>query len=160
MPDTQRTADASADLNDLRMSEAARPLYDHVKKFIAEEIDPKTEEYFRLGENRAENWGYGEGQLELLQSIKDKAKEQGLWNFFLPNAETGEMEWHAADGSVISEADWQAQSAAAPDAAATDVAAVPDVAADASGDAVDGEQNASVDEGADSEPTIEQGGDD
>ena len=25
------------------------------------------------------------------------------------NAETGEMEWHAADGSVISESDWQAQ---------------------------------------------------
>jgi transcription termination/antitermination protein NusA len=29
------------------------------------------------------------------------------------NAETGEMEWHAADGSVISESDWQAQAAAA-----------------------------------------------
>jgi N utilization substance protein A len=28
------------------------------------------------------------------------------------NAETGEMEWHAADGSVISESDWQAQAAA------------------------------------------------
>jgi N utilization substance protein A len=27
------------------------------------------------------------------------------------NAETGEMEWHAADGSVISESDWQAQAA-------------------------------------------------
>jgi len=32
------------------------------------------------------------------------------------NAETGEMEWHAADGSVISEADWQAQAAAASEA--------------------------------------------
>jgi N utilization substance protein A len=27
------------------------------------------------------------------------------------NAETGEMEWHSADGSVISESDWQAQAA-------------------------------------------------
>jgi N utilization substance protein A len=34
------------------------------------------------------------------------------------NAETGEMEWHAADGSVISESDWQAQAAAASEAAA------------------------------------------
>ena len=33
------------------------------------------------------------------------------------NAETGEMEWHAADGSVISESDWQAQAAAASEAA-------------------------------------------
>jgi N utilization substance protein A len=32
------------------------------------------------------------------------------------NAETGEMEWHAADGSVISESDWQAQAAAASEA--------------------------------------------
>ncbi len=30
----------------------------------------------------------------------------GEW---IANAETGEMEWHAADGSVISEAEWQAQ---------------------------------------------------
>ncbi len=75
---------------DLRMSEKVRPLYEAVKKFIAEEIEPKTEEFHRLGENRTEHWGYGEGQLELLDSIKAKAKEQGLWNFFLPDAETGE----------------------------------------------------------------------
>ncbi len=37
------------------------------------------------------------------------------------NAETGEMEWHAADGSVISESDWQAQAAAA-EAAVAEVA--------------------------------------
>ena len=72
------------------MSEKVRPLYEAVKKFIAEEIEPKTEEFHRLGENRTEHWGYGEGQLELLDSIKAKAKEQGLWNFFLPDAETGE----------------------------------------------------------------------
>ncbi len=30
----------------------------------------------------------------------------GEW---IANAETGEMEWHAADGSVVSESDWQAQ---------------------------------------------------
>ncbi len=30
------------------------------------------------------------GQLELLQTAKDKAKTSGLWNFFLPDAETGE----------------------------------------------------------------------
>ncbi|HAY50490.1 MAG TPA: acyl-CoA dehydrogenase, partial [Acidimicrobiaceae bacterium] len=75
---------------DLRMSEEVRPLFDSVKKFIAEEVDPHTKEFFRLGEGREERWGYGEGQLELLDSIKARAKEQGLWNFFLPDAETGE----------------------------------------------------------------------
>jgi acyl-CoA dehydrogenase len=74
---------------DLRMSEEARPLYDAVKQFIEAEVEPRTEEYHERGEGRPERWGYGEGQLELLDSIKAKAKQQGLWNFFLPNAETG-----------------------------------------------------------------------
>jgi len=69
---------STPEMYDLRMSEKVRPLYEAVKKFIAEEIEPKTEEFHRLGENRTEHWGYGEGQLELLDSIKAKAKEQGL----------------------------------------------------------------------------------
>ena len=81
---------STVEMYDLRMSEQARPLFDAVRRFIAEEVEPNTEEFFRLGEGRAEHWGYGEGQLELLDSIKAKAKQQGLWNFFLPNAETGE----------------------------------------------------------------------
>jgi acyl-CoA dehydrogenase len=72
------------------MSEGARPLFESVTRFVAEEVEPHTAEFFRLGEGRAEHWGYGEGQLELLESIKDKAKQQGLWNFFLPNAATGQ----------------------------------------------------------------------
>ena len=75
---------------DLRMSEKVRPLYDAVVKFIAEEVEPITAEFHHLGENRKERWSWAPGQLELLQGAKDKAKAQGLWNFFLPNAETGE----------------------------------------------------------------------
>jgi len=82
--------ESTVDMFDLRMSESVRPLYDAVQKFIAEEVEPITAEYFRLGENRADRWSYGEGQLELLETVKNKAKEQGLWNFFLPDAETGE----------------------------------------------------------------------
>jgi len=75
---------------DLRMSEKVRPLYEAVKAFIRDEVDPISEEFHRLGEGRADRWSYAPGQLELLQTVKDKAKAQGLWNFFLPNAETGE----------------------------------------------------------------------
>ena len=78
------------DALNLAMSPKALPLYEAVKRFIAEEVEPVTEEYFRLGEGRANRWSYGEGQLELLDTLKAKAKSQGLWNFFLPNAETGE----------------------------------------------------------------------
>ena len=81
---------ASMDDLDLRMSERVRPLYDAVKAFIRDEVDPITEEFYRLGEGRAERWSWATGQLELLDGAKAKAHAQGLWNFFLPNAETGE----------------------------------------------------------------------
>ena len=51
---------------------------------------PITEEFFRLGEGRADRWSYAPGQLELLDGVKAKAKANGLWNFFLPDAETGQ----------------------------------------------------------------------
>ena len=75
---------ATDDALNLSMSEHAVPLYEAVKAFIENEVEPITEEYYRLGEGRAEHWGYGEGQLELLDSVKAKAKANGLWNFFLP----------------------------------------------------------------------------
>ena len=81
---------ATDDALNLSMSEHAVPLYEAVKAFIANEVEPITAEYYRLGQGRADHWGYGEGQLELLDGVKAKAKANGLWNFFLPNAETGE----------------------------------------------------------------------
>lgn len=78
------------DMNDLRMSEKSVPLYNQVKKFCEEVVAPMSEEFFALGKDRADRWSYVPGQLELLEGAKDKAKEQGLWNFFLPDAETGE----------------------------------------------------------------------
>jgi len=81
---------ASMDDFDLRMSEGVRPLYDAVRAFIRDEVEPITEEFHRLGEGRADRWSWAPGQLELLEGAKNKARELGLWNFFLPNSETGE----------------------------------------------------------------------
>jgi acyl-CoA dehydrogenase len=78
------------ELNDLRMSDEVRPLYEHVKKFIRETVDPMAAEFERLGRGKADRWSFAPGQLELLQKAKDKAKSEGLWNFFLPDAHTGE----------------------------------------------------------------------
>ncbi len=75
---------------DLRMSEGAKPLYEQVKAFIADEVEPETARFFALGEGRDDRWSWAPGQLELLDGLKAKAKAQGLWNFFLPDAETGE----------------------------------------------------------------------
>ena len=77
-------------MNDLRMSEGARPLFEKVKTFIRNEVEPITLRFFQLGEGRAERWSWAPGQLELLDGVKAKAKANGLWNFFLPDAGTGE----------------------------------------------------------------------
>lgn len=78
------------EMNDLRMSEKALPLLNKVKAFIKDVVEPMSEEFHRLGEGRPDIWQYAPGQLECLEAAKDKAKAAGLWNFFLPNAETGE----------------------------------------------------------------------
>jgi acyl-CoA dehydrogenase len=83
------TDDFGGELYNLGMSEVARPLLDQVKAFIADEVEPITEEFFRLGEGREDRWSYVPGQLELLDGAKAKAKANGLWNFFLPDADTG-----------------------------------------------------------------------
>jgi acyl-CoA dehydrogenase len=82
--------DLTSDMYNLAMSEEAVPLIEAVKKHIADNVEPIVEEFFRLGENREERWSWAPGQLELLQTAKDKAKASGLWNFFLPDADTGE----------------------------------------------------------------------
>jgi acyl-CoA dehydrogenase len=86
------TLDPSDALNDLRMSARAVPLYEHVKRFIAQTVDPMSVQFHALGEGRggAERWQYAPGQLEVLEAAKNQAKKEGLWNFFLPNAQTGE----------------------------------------------------------------------
>ena len=78
------------DLFELSMSDEAQPLLDAVKKHIQENVNPITEEFYALGEGRADRWSWAPGQLELLEGAKQKAKDAGLWNFFLPDADTGE----------------------------------------------------------------------
>ena len=78
------------EMNDLRMSAKALPLLDHVKRFITETVNPMSEEFHKFDVGKTDIWSYAPGQLECLEKAKDKAKAEGLWNFFLPNAETGE----------------------------------------------------------------------
>ncbi|MFT5578740.1 MAG: acyl-CoA dehydrogenase [Paraglaciecola psychrophila] len=83
-------ADNSQNLFDLTMSEKAQPLLFAVRKHIEENVAPITEEFFALDDEKEDRWSWHPRQLELLEGAKTKAKESGLWNFFLPDAETGE----------------------------------------------------------------------
>jgi acyl-CoA dehydrogenase len=84
------TDDFGGELYNLSISEKARPLLERVKRFVAQEVEPMSEKYFALGEGRADRWSFAPGQLDVLDATKSKAKAEGLWNLFLPNAETGE----------------------------------------------------------------------
>ena len=83
-------SDLDADLFNLAMSEKAQPLMDAVKKHIRDNVEPITEEFKRLHKEKTDRWSWHPRQLELLDGAKAKAKASGLWNFFLPDAETGE----------------------------------------------------------------------
>ncbi len=78
------------ELNSLAMSDKARPLLDAVVKHIEDNVIPIQDEFEKLGEGLEDRFSYHPRQLELLEGAKAKAKAAGLWNFFLPNAETGE----------------------------------------------------------------------
>jgi acyl-CoA dehydrogenase len=88
-PIAHTTPDLDAKLNNLAMSDAAIPLYEAVKKHIADNVAPIEDEFYRLGEGRKDRWSWAPGQLELLEKAKNKAKASGLWNFFLPHSEIG-----------------------------------------------------------------------
>ena len=78
------------DMNDLRMSEEVRPLFEKVLAFLRDEVEPVSTRFEQLHQNRPGTWEWHPEQLEILESLKGKARAAGLWNFFLPNAETGE----------------------------------------------------------------------
>ncbi|HIE86716.1 MAG TPA: acyl-CoA dehydrogenase, partial [Gammaproteobacteria bacterium] len=74
----------------LAMSEQAQPLMDAVKKHITDNVEPITEEFVALDKEKEDRWTWHPRQLELLEGAKNKAKESGLWNFFLPDSEIGD----------------------------------------------------------------------
>lgn len=76
--------DLDADLFQLAMSKEAQPLMDAVQKHIHENVAPITEEFAALNKQKEDRWSWHPRQLELLEGAKNKAKESGLWNFFLP----------------------------------------------------------------------------
>ncbi len=82
-------SDLNHELFNLAMSAEAQPLMDTVKKHLAENVEPIREEFDALHNERPELWAWHPRQLELLDGAKQKAREAGLWNFFLPGTEYG-----------------------------------------------------------------------
>ncbi len=74
---------------DLGISEKIRPILEHVKTFIANEIMPVEKEFYDLIGADGDRWAWTARQDEIRDALKEKAKAAGLWNFFLTEGESG-----------------------------------------------------------------------
>jgi acyl-CoA dehydrogenase len=73
---------------DLGISTKLQPILDEVKRFIAQEILPLEHEY--LGEiDKGDRWSFTARQTEIIETLKARARERGLWNFFLTGHDHG-----------------------------------------------------------------------
>ena len=73
---------------DLGISARLRPILDEVKRFIENEIVPLEHEFF-AEVDKGDRWSFTPRQTEILETLKSKARERGLWNFFLTGHEDG-----------------------------------------------------------------------
>ncbi|MEZ5568733.1 MAG: acyl-CoA dehydrogenase family protein [Halioglobus sp.] len=73
---------------DLGISKRVAPLLEEVKRFINDEIVPVEHEYYAdiaVGDR----WEFTDRQNEIREGLKAKAREKGLWNFFLTEGDAG-----------------------------------------------------------------------
>ncbi len=73
---------------DLGISANVAPLLEEVKQFISGEIEPVEHEYYELIDEGG-RWQFTERQTEIRETLKQKARARGLWNFFLTEGAHG-----------------------------------------------------------------------
>ncbi|PJE95397.1 acyl-CoA dehydrogenase [Streptomyces carminius] len=70
---------------DFAHSPRAREYLEKVTAFVETEIIPREREYLEAQRSQADRWAVP----PLIEELKQKAREQGLWNLFLPDARHG-----------------------------------------------------------------------
>ncbi len=73
---------------DLGISEKLRPIRDQVSKMVSDQISPLDDEYF-IEVEKGDRWQFTDRQLEIVEGLKTKARENGLWNLWLTNSSKG-----------------------------------------------------------------------
>ncbi|MEM1403608.1 MAG: acyl-CoA dehydrogenase family protein [Pseudomonadota bacterium] len=71
---------------DLGVSDKVAPILAQVSAFIDEEVLPVEPEYWAEVE-KDDRWTFTDRQTEILETLKAKARDKGLWNFFLTEGE-------------------------------------------------------------------------
>jgi acyl-CoA dehydrogenase len=73
----------------LGMTERLKPIHDKVARMVRDEIIPLDEEFLSEVGKDGDRWIYTKRQMEILDSLKAKARERGLWNFWLTDSTRG-----------------------------------------------------------------------
>ena len=73
---------------DLGLSEKLLEVRDKIEDFVFKKVEPVESEY-QAEVSVGDRWSHTERQEEILGSLKEEAKKQGLWNFFLPESQGG-----------------------------------------------------------------------
>jgi acyl-CoA dehydrogenase len=74
---------------DLGMTPKVKPLVEKVRAMVRDEIMPLEEEYEAEIGKAGNRFVYTERQTEILEGLKAKARERGLWNFWLTASDKG-----------------------------------------------------------------------
>ena len=73
---------------DLGLSEKLLDVRDKIEDFVFKKVEPVESEY-QAEVSVGDRWSHTERQEEILGSLKEEARKQGLWNFFLPESQGG-----------------------------------------------------------------------
>jgi acyl-CoA dehydrogenase len=76
---------------DLGMTDRVRPLVEAVRRMVRDEIAPLDAEYHaEVGRHPSgDRFAMTDRQIEILKSLKEKARSRGLWNFWLTDSDKG-----------------------------------------------------------------------
>ncbi|MEO4001655.1 acyl-CoA dehydrogenase family protein [Mesorhizobium sp. CAU 1732] len=73
----------------LGMTEKVKPIHEKVARMVRDEIIPLDEEFLAEVGKEGDRWSYTARQTEILEGLKAKARERGLWNFWLTHSDRG-----------------------------------------------------------------------
>jgi acyl-CoA dehydrogenase len=77
-----------SDMN-LGMTERLKPIHEKVARMVRDEILPLDEEFLEEVGKAGDRFVYTARQTEILEGLKAKARERGLWNFWLTDSSSG-----------------------------------------------------------------------
>jgi acyl-CoA dehydrogenase len=72
----------------LGLSDELVVIRERIRKFVEEKVEPVEQEYHDEV-SVGDRWSHTPRQDEIMESLKAEARQQGLWNFFLPKSQGG-----------------------------------------------------------------------